>query len=57
MDAPELVRLLAGHGMQKPSPCLDLKVPGLQAGKEKMNITNLQYLKHYVNKLQFNQNS
>lgn len=33
MDAPELVRLLAGHGMQKPSPCLDLKVPGLQAGK------------------------
>lgn len=35
MDAPELVRLLAGHGMQKSSPCLDLKVPGLQAVKRK----------------------
>lgn len=41
MDAPELVRLLAGHGMQKPSPCLDLKVPGLQAAKRK------QY-EHYI---------
>lgn len=35
MDEPELVRLLAGHGIQKPSPCLDLKVPGLQAVKRK----------------------
>lgn len=31
LDAPELARLLAGQGEQKPSPCLDLKVPGLQA--------------------------
>ncbi|TNN75564.1 hypothetical protein EYF80_014210 [Liparis tanakae] len=31
LEAPELARLLAGQGKQKLSPCLDLKVPGLQA--------------------------
>lgn len=31
LAAPELARLLAGQGKQKLSPCLDLKVPGLQA--------------------------
>ena len=31
LAAPELARLLAGQGRQEPSPCLDLKVPGLQA--------------------------
>ena len=35
LAAPELARLLAGHGKQDPSPCLDLKVPGLQAVGEK----------------------
>lgn len=42
MDAPELVRLLGGHGMQKPSPCLDLNVPGLQAGKKRTS-TGIKY--------------
>lgn len=37
MDAPELARLLAGQGRQKPSPCLDLKVPGLQARDKRKN--------------------
>jgi len=31
LAAPELARLLSGQGKQVPSPCLDLKVPGLQA--------------------------
>lgn len=35
MDAPELARLLGGQGRQKLSPCLDLKVPGLQARDKK----------------------
>lgn len=33
--APEVVRLLGGQGEQGPSPCLDLKVPGPQAGGKK----------------------
>ena len=35
LAAAELARLLAGQGEQKPSPCLDLKVPALQAVGER----------------------
>ncbi len=38
LAAPELVRLLGGHGEQNPSPCLDLKVPELQAKERKSRI-------------------
>lgn len=53
MLAPRaLVRLLGGQGVQDPSPYLDLKVPGMQAGgaaeKTKTSIRTKTKQKHSV---------